>query len=112
MKSPQPYFQLILRALARIEQYCPPDKETFLAQSMAQDAILMRLQEIGENLARLRQLDADAFNVIADDSWHKLIGLRNIISHGYHLIDPEQILQIVTEELPDFAETIKAQHKE
>src|SRR3954447_19042301 len=70
MKSPQPYFQLILRAVSRIEQYCPPDKETFLAQSMIQDAMLMRLQEIGENLARLRQFDADAFNGMADDSWH------------------------------------------
>ena len=69
----------------------------------------MRLQEIGENLARLRQFDADAFNGMADDSWHKLIGLRNIISHGYHLIDPEQIWQTVTEELPDFAATIPAQ---
>jgi len=79
---------------------------------MAQDAILMRLQEIGENLARLRQMDADAFNAIADGSWHKLIGLRNIILHGYQLIDPEQIWQIVTDELPDFAETIEAQRKE
>jgi uncharacterized protein with HEPN domain len=112
MKSPQPYFQLILSALAHIEQYCPPDKDIFLAQSMTQDAILMRLQEIGENLARLRQMDAEAFNVIADNSWHKLIGLRNIISHGYHLIDPEQIWQIVTEELPDFAATISAQPKQ
>jgi len=72
----------------------------------------MRLQEIGENLARLRQFDADAFNGMADDSWHKLIGLRNTISHGYHFIDPEQIWQIVTEELPDFAATIPAQPME
>ncbi|MDQ3655173.1 MAG: DUF86 domain-containing protein [Chloroflexota bacterium] len=86
-KSAQPYVVLIKRALAQIAQYCPPTKAELLAQPMAQDAILMRLQELGENLARIRHLDEDGFSGPGDDSWHKLIGLRNVISHGYHTID-------------------------
>ncbi len=77
-----------------------------MANEMAQNAILMRLQEIGENLAQLRRLDEETFATAAQDSWHKLIGLRNIISHGYHTIDDEQIWQIVTEELPAFAKSL------
>ncbi len=46
-----------------------------MANEMAQDAILMRLQEIGENLAQLRRLDEETFATAAHDSWHKLIGL-------------------------------------
>lgn len=68
----------------------------------------MRLQQIGENLARMRHIDDDAFAAVVADSWNQLIGLRNIISHGYHQIRPEQIWQIVTEELPTFAATVAA----
>lgn len=75
---------------------------------MVQDAILMRLHEIGENLARIRHLDEDAFSRDSPDSWHKLIGLRNIISHGYDRIDWARIWQILTEELPDFHLTIQS----
>lgn len=75
---------------------------------MAQDAILMRLQEIGENPAGLRHLDESAFAAAADPSWHRVIGVRTIIFHGYHEIGHAEIWQIVTEELPDFAATIDA----
>jgi uncharacterized protein with HEPN domain len=105
-KSIKPHLDLIRRALSRIDEYRPADKETFLASPMVQDAIMMRLQEIGENLARIRQLDDAQFNETAPDSWRKLIGLRNVISHGYEGIEYELIWQILTEELPSFAATI------
>lgn len=57
-KSAQPYVVLIRRAVAQIDLYRPSDVAEFLAEPMAQDAILMRLQEIGENLARIRHLFA------------------------------------------------------
>lgn len=107
-KSFKPHLTLIREALTHIRQYLPPDEAAFLGHAMAQDAILMRLQEIGENLARMRHIDEGTFAAIADDSWNQLIGLRHIISHGYHQIRPEQIWQIVTEELPTFAASIDA----
>lgn len=107
-KSFQPHLTLIREALTHIQHYLPQDKATFLGHVMIQDAVLMRLQQIGENLARMRHIDDDAFAAIAADSWIQMIGLRNIISHGYHQIRPEQIWQIATEELPPFAATIDA----
>ena len=107
-KSRQPYFVLILRALKQIEQYQPSTKAEFLEHTMAQDAILMRLQGIGENLASIRHLDEGAFSSNAPESWHKLIGLRNVISHGYDRIDWARIWLILTEELADFRVTIQA----
>jgi len=65
---------LIDRTLAHIERYRPVDQAAFLAEPMAQDAIPMRLQEIGENLARIRRIDEDQFAEISSDSWIKLIG--------------------------------------
>lgn len=43
---------------------------------------------------------------MASDSWYKLIGLRNIISHGYHEIDQTQIWQIILDELGPFGESL------
>ena len=107
-KSIEPHVILIKRALAQIERYCPPDKANFLADPMAQHAILMRLLEIGENLARMRRIDEEKFVSISSDSWTKLIGLRNIIAHGYHLVEPEQIWQVLEDELPVFAKSLAA----
>lgn len=107
-KSIQPHIQLILEALSHIRHYQPADKETFLSQPMVQDAILMRLQVIGENLAQMRHIDEDAFVAAADDSWLETIGLRNVISHGDHTIKLEQIWEVVTQDLPAFAAAIDA----
>jgi uncharacterized protein with HEPN domain len=104
--STRPYFARIQRALGRIEEYLPTTEADFLNQPMAQDAILMRLQEIGEVLARIRRIAPDLFARPEHDAWNKLIALRNIISHGYDGIEMHRIWQILTVELPPFADTI------
>lgn len=71
-----------------------------------QDAVLMRLQVIGEHLARLRQIDEERFFEIADASWFQVIGLRNVISHGYEVIDFDTIWDIFADDLPVFASTL------
>lgn len=67
----------------------------------------MRLQDIGEQLARIRDQFPDFFGAQQDDSWNKFIGLRNIISHGYREIDFDIIWDVVTTKLPEFAEHIR-----
>lgn len=50
--------------------------------------ILERLFEIlGEALFRLRSLDETAFAQISDG--HRIIGTRNILAHGYDIVDHE-----------------------
>jgi uncharacterized protein with HEPN domain len=55
------------------------------------DALLMRLQAAGEQLAAARALAPPEFAACATTRWNKLIGLRNIISHGYTAIDYDLI---------------------
>lgn len=71
-----------------------------------QDATLMRLQDIGEQLSRIRDKFPDFYEEHASDEWYKLIGLRNIISHGYREIDFEIIWDVVTHKLANFTEDI------
>jgi uncharacterized protein with HEPN domain len=67
----------------------------------------MQLHEIGESLSQLRRLDEDAF-LQAPDSWHQLIGLCNLISHGYETVKPDQIWTYLVEELAEFRESIES----
>ena len=99
-KSYAPHIILIREAIVAVESYRPADEAAFMNNPMAQDAILMRLQEIGENLSRMRQIDGELFARIADEGWIQLIGLRNIISHGYHTVKRELIWKIVIQDLP------------
>ncbi len=106
-KSARPHFVLIEQALDQIELYRATTEAAFLEDQKSQDAILMRLQQIGENLIKIRDQDPDAFQR-RPDSWHKLAGLRNVISHSYEVIDPDVIWTIVSQHLQPFRATIEA----
>ena len=55
MKQPKPYLLGIVGGIDAIESYRPVSEAEFLKDPKSQDAILMRLQDIGENLSRLRE---------------------------------------------------------
>lgn len=67
----------------------------------------MRLQQISENLIKIRDQDPEAFQC-RPDSWHKLAGLRNVISHSYETIEPDTISIIVHRHLQPFRATIES----
>lgn len=105
--QPKPYIENILGSVEAIESYRSADKSAFVADPKSQDAILMRLQDIGENLLKLRDNFPDFWESHAVDSWVKAIGLRNIISHGYAQIDIEIIWVLITEDLVAFKESVE-----
>ena len=106
-KASDPYFALIFDSLDLIEFYRSETEEEFLSSPMAQDAVNMRLQAIGEYLFKVRKLDEERFDAVAPRSWHQVIGLRHQISHGYHLIDQSAVWQIISIELPPFRESLE-----
>jgi len=53
-KIPKPHLSYILDTINIIEMYTPKDLSSFQLDKNAQDASLMRLQDIGEQLSRLR----------------------------------------------------------
>ena len=107
MKSVKPHLAYILDTLSVIGANTPTDLSTFMNDRNAQDATLMRLQDIGEQLVRIRDQFPEFYEQYEDDSWHKLIGLRNIISHGYREIDFAIIWEIISTKLPEFTKHIQ-----
>jgi uncharacterized protein with HEPN domain len=80
--------------IVAIREYLPKTREEFLADEKTQDAVLMRLLALGEEL---NHLDADALESDETGDWNKIVGLRNRIAHGYYEIDPELIWNSLTD---------------
>ncbi len=68
----------------------------------------MRILEAGEYLARVRDGHEEFYESNHTDAWNSLIGLRNIIAHGYVQVDREKVWDIVTQNMPDLLEQLKA----
>ena len=65
------------------------------------DATCMRLQTIGETIRCIDELTGkELLAQYPEVPWRHVIGLRNIISHDYLSIDPEEIYKIVKVNMP------------
>ena len=79
-KLDAPHLEVIRASLTAIAGCRPADKVAFLESPLLQDAILMRLQVIGENLAAMRRIDESRFAEAIGDTGYQVIGLRSVIS--------------------------------
>lgn len=70
-----------------------------LQTSRIQALAIERLFEIlGESLSRVREIEPEVLALITDA--HAIIGLRNVIAHGYDAIDPIRIQSTITDRIP------------
>lgn len=53
---------------------------------------------IGEALTQLRKIDAETAESLTD--WHKIVGFRNVIVHGYAKLDPGRTWQVAVDDVP------------
>lgn len=97
---------MAVEAGGRVLQYAPETEGEFQRSPVIQDAICMRLQEMGENLSKIRQQFPDFYQAHHSDDWHRLIGLRNAISHGYGEIDMHIVWRIVSTELQQVVDAL------
>src|SRR3989344_4663126 len=79
------HFNIIIEMIEKIEKSMRNIKyEDFLKNGEIQDATLMRLQVIGENI---RDIPFETKNKNKEINWKKFEKLRNIISHKYASVD-------------------------
>lgn len=68
----------------------------------------MCLQTIGETMKKIDNLTAGTLlTAYTDIPWRSVIGLRNILSHEYSSIDPEEIFRIVKFGIPPLLSSIR-----
>lgn len=71
------------------------------------DAACMLIQVIGENAKKIDSITSSKlFSNYPQVYWRGVFALRNIISHEYGNVDPENIFKIIKIHLPDLISCI------
>ena len=88
------YLEGIKEHIDAIKGYLPRSKEAFMADKKTQDAVLMRLLAIGEEISHLSEKFSEKHTEL---HWYKIVGLRNRIAHGYFEVDEDLIWDTLTD---------------
>ncbi len=95
----------IVDAMTKIERYIEEvDFAGFTQNEMIVDAVIRNLEIIGE---AARNIDEDIRDNYPEIPWRRIIGLRNIVIHGYFGVDLENIWKIITENIPETQPAIR-----
>lgn len=110
---PYPYLNQILQAATTVSRRFKPIKsvESFTESEEALeklDAICMQLIAIGESVKNLDKItEKSLLNKYPRIEWHKIMRIRDIISHHYFDIDAEVIFDVCANHIDDLATTIR-----
>lgn len=109
------YLKHIQGAIKDIQHYTRDGKDAFFTDRKTQDAVIRKLEIIGEatiapSLARGPRLDpigeaskkigADTKQKIGEIPWKDIAGARDVFIHGYFKVDLNEVWKTVTDDLP------------
>lgn len=97
-KNPKIFLGHILESIAAIEGYATDQTlETFLESIKDQDAVIRRLEIIGE---AVKNLQNDFRNKHPEIPWTKMAGMRDVLIHEYFIVDIPAVWDTVRDDLP------------
>mgnify|MGYP000022811415 CR=1 FL=1 len=97
--------ELILDGIESIENYkesinSAADFSVSVLNKMKFDAIMMRLQVIGENIKKINKIDNSFFAEELDFDTNVIIRFRDFISHHYEKLDTDIVFEICETHIP------------
>jgi uncharacterized protein with HEPN domain len=99
----------ILDSMDKIENYIENlSYGDFVDNQMIIDAVVRNLEIIGE---AANNIPKDIKKEFSNIPWKRMIGLRNIVAHGYFGIDLGIIWEIITKNLPETKPAIIEMYK-
>jgi len=93
-----------LTAISAIERYRDRDRATFEQDELLQSWFLRHLQIIGE---ASRGLPEDVRALAPEIPWSNIIGMRNILVHGYFDIDTDIVWEAATRDVPNLKPAVE-----
>ncbi|MBU4561402.1 DUF86 domain-containing protein, partial [bacterium] len=91
------FVEHILECIKRIEEYTEGiTKDVFFNSTQIQDAIIRRIEIIGE---AVKNIPGDIKDKYPDIPWKQIAGMRDILIHEYFGIDIELTWEVAKEEI-------------
>ncbi len=97
MRNDQARLEDILRAISLIERYAGRGRPAFDRDELVQSWMVHHLTLIGEAAARLSPALRDSHPEVP---WPGVIGMRNVLVHGYFSIDLDEVWATVERHVP------------
>ena len=98
------YVEDILECIAKIEEYTEDITESgFYENTQAQDAVLRRLEIIGEAVKHVPQDIRDKYPEIP---WKKVAGMRDVLIHAYFGVNVKRVWEVVRKDISDLKNNI------
>jgi uncharacterized protein with HEPN domain len=95
----------ILEAIERIDRYAVRGRAAFEHDELIQNWITHQLQIIGEAAARIAP---DLRESHPEVPWRQIIGMRNVLTHGYFEIDLDIVWSVVERDLGKLQSQVEA----
>ena len=98
MKDDRIYLNHVLEAIEDIERYTAAGYEAFVRERMQQDAVIRKLEVIGE---AVKQLPAATKAARPEIPWREIAAMRDKMIHEYFGVNLEIVWAAVERNLPE-----------
>jgi uncharacterized protein with HEPN domain len=109
-KSPKWLEDIRLSAAFILQASAAKTLQEYQSDPLLRAAIERHFEIIGEAMNRLARYDPQAASHIGD--YPRIIAFRNVLIHGYDLIDHAQVWKVVREQVPVLLEQVESMLQE
>lgn len=104
-KDPVIFISHILESIERIKDYMRNiAKENFLKSPQVQDAVIRRIEIIGEAVRNISKVIRESYPEV---SWREIAGTRDMLIHEYFAVDLEVTWNTIITDLPKLERQLK-----
>lgn len=98
-RSPLDRLADVLEAIGKIREYTRGDAAAFRRNSMARDAVLVRLIHIGQAIKDAQDGGLDLAALAPQIPWRSIAGMRDRLVHKYWDVDHAIVWNVIASEL-------------
>jgi len=104
LKKDEVRLRHMLDAVKQIEMYVAIGRDEFMSNVHWQDAVVRRLEIIGE---ATKNVSSDIRDRFPDIQWRRIAGLRDVLIHDYMHVNLNIIWNITQNELPELKQQLE-----